>query len=162
MHLHILHFSVPIDGLDAALKTYICNNHLKTHLWICFCIHITICIHLNPLHLNPLYLREDCCKIGGCCSFVEIDVLHCIVLHYIVSSYVSIIVSIIGKTVVKLGFAVPLRCMPRCYAAACSRVSAHDFEIHWEPVDLCISGTYFVITTAVVILHPCLNNLICV
>ena len=114
--MHILHFSVPIDGLDAALKTYICNNNLL----ICFCIHITICIHLNPLNLNPLYLREDSCKIGGCCSFVEIDVLHCIVLHYIVSSYVSIIVSTIGKTVVKLGFAVPLRCMPRCYAAACS------------------------------------------
>ena len=74
----------------------------------------------KPFHLNSLYLREDSCKIGGCCSFVEIDVLHCIVLHYIVSSYVSIIVSTIGKTVVKLGFAVPLRCMPRCHAAACS------------------------------------------
>ena len=77
MHLHVSHFSVPTDGLDAALKTYICNNHLKTHLWICFCIHISICIHLNPFHINPLYLREDSCKIGGCCSFVEIDVLHC-------------------------------------------------------------------------------------
>ena len=135
------------SGLILMYKTVI--GYLDWPFWKRKMCKIFYCIHLNPLNLNPLYLREDSCKIGGCCSFVEIDVLHCIVLHYIVSSYVSIIVSTIGKTVVKLGFAVPLRCMPRCHAAACSicpwlwdSLRTNGFVYFWDffcEIRFCIS-----------------------
>ena len=126
------------------------KHTFATIIWrhICEFVFVFILLHIY-IHLNSLYLREDSCKIAGCCSFVEIDVLHYIVLHSIVSSYVSIIVSTIGKTVVKLGFAVPLRCMPRCHAAACSicpwlwdSLRTNGFVYFWDffcEIRFCIS-----------------------